>query len=65
MTTKNMAHEEFERFRQEIRSWMDSHSDEYDAFVEEMNGKSFTGVQRVYMLAMRLAPQLMAKARRG
>ena len=38
-----MAHEEFGRFRQEIRSWIDSHSGEYDAFVEEMNGKSFTG----------------------
>ncbi|MDE6507065.1 MAG: hypothetical protein K2L04_01165 [Alistipes sp.] len=59
-----MACEEFERFKQEIRSWMDCHPDEYDAFVEEMNGKSFTGIQRVYMLAMRLAPQLMAKARR-
>ena len=35
-----MAHEEFGRFRQEIRSWMDSHPGEYDAFVEEMNGKS-------------------------
>ncbi|MDE6870602.1 MAG: hypothetical protein K2J62_00595 [Bacteroidales bacterium] len=35
-----MAHEEFGRFRQEIRSWIDSHSGEYDAFVEEMNGKS-------------------------
>lgn len=61
---KIMTRKEFERFRQEIRSWMDSHPDEYDAFVEEMNGKSFMGIQRVYMLAMRLAPQLMAKARR-
>lgn len=42
---------------------MDSHPDEYDAFVEEMNGKSFTGIQRIYMLAMRLAPQLMAKTK--
>ena len=53
-----MAREEFERFKQEIRSWLDSHPDEYDAFVEEMNDKSFTGIQRVYMMAMRLAPQL-------
>lgn len=59
----NMARKEFERFRQEIRLWMDSHPNEYDAFVEEMNGKSFTGIQRVYMLAMRLAPQLMAKTK--
>lgn len=58
-----MARGEFEKFKQEIRSWMDDHPNEYDAFVEEMNGKSFTGIQRVYMLAMRLAPQLMAKVR--
>ena len=56
-----MAREEFERFKQEIRSWLDSHPDEYDAFVEDMNDKSFTGIQRVYMMAMRLAPQLMTK----
>ena len=27
---------------------MNSHPDEYDAFVEEINGKSFTGIQRCY-----------------
>ena len=43
-----MAREEFERFKQEIRWWLDSHPDEYDAFVEEMNDKSFTGIQRCY-----------------
>ncbi len=58
-----MAREDFERFRQEKRSWMDAHPDEYDAFVEEVNGKSFEGIQRVYSLAMRLAPQLMAKVK--
>ncbi len=42
---------------------MDAHTDEYDAFVEEVNGKSFEGIQRVYSLAMRLVPQLMAKAK--
>ena len=42
---------------------MEAHPDKYDAFVEEVNGKSFEGIQRVYTLAMRLAPQLMAKAR--
>lgn len=42
---------------------MDAHSDEYDAFVEEVNDKSFEGIQCVYSLAMRLVPQLMAKAK--
>jgi len=42
---------------------MDDPPEEYDAFVEEGNGKSSDGIQRVYMLAMRLAPQLMAKAK--
>ncbi len=58
-----MAREDFERFKQEVKSWMDAHPDEYDAFVEEVNGKSFEGIQRVYSLAMRLAPQLMAKVK--
>lgn len=58
-----MAREDFEKFKQDIKSWMDDHPEEYDAFVEEVNGKSFNGIQRVYMLAMRLAPQLMAKAK--
>ncbi len=58
-----MAREDFEQFKQEVKSWMDSHPDEYDAFVEAVNGKSFEGIQRVYSLAMRLAPQLMAKVK--
>ena len=58
-----MAQRDFEKFKQEIKSWMEAHPDKYDAFVEEVNGKSFEGIQRVYTLAMRLAPQLMAKAR--
>ncbi len=58
-----MAQEDFERFKQEIKSWMDAHPDEYVAFVEKVNGKSFEGIQRVYSLATRLAPQLMAKAK--
>ena len=59
-----MAREDFEKFKQEVKSWMDSHPDEYDAFVEEVSSKSFEGIQSVYSLAKRLAPQLMAKARR-
>jgi len=37
----------------------------HDAFVEEMNGESFTGIRHVSMPAMRLAPQFMAEARRN
>lgn len=40
--------------------------DEYGTFVEEMNGKSFTGIQRVYMPAVRPAPQLdIASVKQG
>ena len=52
-----MAQRDFEKFKQEIKSWMEAHPDKYDAFVEEVNDKSFEGIQRVYTLAMRLAPQ--------
>ena len=58
-----MAQRDFEKFKQEIKSWMEAHPDKYDAFVEEVNDKSFEGIQHVYTLAMRLAPQLMAKAK--
>ena len=35
-----MAQRDFEKFKQEIKSWMEAHPDKYDAFVEEVNGKS-------------------------
>lgn len=51
LITIYMAREDFEKFKQDIKSWMNDHPEEYDAFVEEVNGKSFDGIQRVYMLA--------------
>lgn len=35
-----MAQQDFERFKQEIREWLDSHPEEYDRFVAEVNDKS-------------------------
>ena len=59
-----MAKQDFEQFKQEIKNWLDNHLDEYDAFVEDINSKSYQSIQQVYSLAMRLAPKLMKKARR-
>ena len=58
-----MAKQDFEQFKQEIKNWLDNHLDEYDAFVEDINSKSYQSIQQVYSLAMRLAPKLMKKAR--
>ena len=58
-----MAKQDFEQFKQEIKNWLDNHLDEYDAFVEDINGKSYQSIQQIYSLAMRLAPKLMKKAR--
>ena len=58
-----MAKQDFEQFKQEIKNWLDNHLDEYDAFVEDINSKSYQSIQQIYSLAMRLAPKLMKKAR--
>lgn len=58
-----MAKQEFEKFKQEIKVWLDSHPDEYDRFVTEVNDKSAIGLYKVFNLGMRLAPKLMHKYR--
>ncbi len=40
-----MAKQDFEQFKQEIKNWLDNHLDEYDAFVEDINGKSYQSIQ--------------------
>ena len=32
-----MAQQDFEHFKQEIKDWLDSHPEEYDRFVGEVN----------------------------
>lgn len=56
-----MAKQDFEQFKQEIKNWLDNHLDEYDAFVEDINSKSYQSIQQIYSLAMRLAPKLMKR----
>ena len=38
-----MGQQEYDNFKRLIREWLDSHPDEYAAFVEEMNDKEFKG----------------------
>ena len=56
-----MAQQDFERFKKEIKDWLDSHPKEYDTFVAEVNDKSASGLQKIYKLGCKLAPQMMRK----
>ena len=58
-----MAQQDFERFKQEIKEWLDSHPEEYDRFVAEVNDKSVIGLYKVFNVGMRLAPKLMRRYR--
>lgn len=58
-----MARQNFERFKQEIKEWLDGHPEEYDRFVAEVNDKSAIGLYKVFNVGMRLAPKLMRRYR--
>ena len=58
-----MARQDFERFKQEIKEWLDGHPEEYDRFVAEVNDKSAIGLYKVFNVGMRLAPKLMRRHR--
>lgn len=56
-----MAKQDFERFKQEIKDWLDNHPEKYDRFVEEVNDKSATGLRKIFKLGWKLTPQMMRK----
>lgn len=56
-----MAQQDFEHFKQEIKDWLDSHPEEYDRFVVEVNDKSAIGLYKVFKVGMKLAPKLMRR----
>ena len=56
-----MAQQDFEHFKQEIKDWLDSHPEEYDRFVAEVNDKSAIGLYKVFKVGMKLAPKLMRR----
>ena len=35
-----MAKQDFEQFKQDVKEWLNSHPEEYDRFVAEVNNKS-------------------------
>ena len=43
-----MAKQDFEQFKQDVKEWLNSHPEEYDRFVAEVNNKSATGLQKVF-----------------
>lgn len=59
-----MGKQEYDKFKSLVKEWLDNHPEEYAKFVEEMNDKNQKGFQKVFMLAMKLAPQYK-KATRG
>ena len=56
-----MAKQDFEQFKQDVKEWLNSHPEEYDRFVAEVNNKSATGLQKVFKLGWKLTPQMMRK----
>ena len=56
-----MAKQDFEQFKQDIKEWLNNHPKEYDRFVAEVNNKSATGLQKIFKLGWKLAPQMMRK----
>ena len=56
-----MAKQDFEQFKQDIKEWLNNHPKEYDRFVAEVNNKSATGLQKIFKLGWKLAPQMMHK----
>lgn len=58
-----MAKQEFIKFKQEVKAWLDEHVDEYDDFIFEMSQKPFSVMEKIYRTGMTLAPKLMKKAK--
>ena len=56
-----MAKQDFEQFKQDVKEWLNSHPEEYDRFVTEVNNKSAIGLQKVFKLGWKLTPQMMRK----
>jgi hypothetical protein len=52
-----MSQQEFDDFKQRIKDWMDSHPEEYNCFVGEMNVNSDEGYQQILNTAFALVPK--------
>ena len=52
-----MPQTDFDNFKQRLKDWKETHSDEYDLFEEEMNSKDGIGYQKILKLAITLAPE--------
>ncbi|WP_085537442.1 DUF6043 family protein [Massilibacteroides vaginae] len=53
----DMAQQDFDNFKQQIKDWMDAHPEEYDCFEEEMNRKDNAGYQQILRKAFSLVPK--------
>lgn len=52
-----MGQQEFDNFKRLIKEWLDSHPNEYAAFVTEMNSLNFSGFFKVFRVATTLVPK--------
>ena len=51
-----MPQKDFDDFKQRLKDWKETHSDEYDLFEEEMNSRDFVGYQKILNFATSLVP---------
>ena len=53
-------------FKMEIKTWLDSHQDEYDAFLDGINKKlsMARGLEQILLLYSQIAPNLMEKTKK-
>ena len=51
-----MAKQDFEQFKQDVKEWLNSHPEEYDRFVAEVNNKSATWFAKGFQIRMETHP---------
>ncbi len=52
-----MPQKDFDNFKQRLKEWKETHSEEYDLFEEEMNSKDGDGYQKILSFATTLVPE--------
>ena len=54
---KNMSQQDYDNFKLKLKDWMESHPEEYNCFVGEMNVNSNEGYQLILNTAFSLVPK--------
>ena len=51
-----MPQQNFDNFKLRLQEWKETHSEEYDLFEEEINGRDAIGYQKIMSYAITLVP---------